>query len=123
MGRDDTFAGSDPGTGSKKLIDEPRVGPYVGPESKEYGSKPPYEPPTPPGSIPNDLFSSKHPSRWWFLGHLFFGIISGLTCWLVWKDTNRQAANRHLIWGLVFSIVSMGAWTSLGAIGAVLSSR
>ena len=54
--------------------------------------------------------SNKFPSNWWWVGHAFFGIFTGLVCYIVWKDDNANAAKKHLIhsiWiGVVFPVVA-----------------
>ena len=37
------------------------------------------------------------PSKWWYLGHAFFWIITGLVVYVLYKDTNKAAARAHLI--------------------------
>jgi len=44
------------------------------------------------------------PSRWWYVGHFFFGITVPI-CWFVWKDRNREMAKRHLIRGAVLAVI------------------
>ena len=38
-----------------------------------------------------------YPSKIWYVGHLFFGIITGLICYIIWQDKNKEAARKHLI--------------------------
>ena len=40
------------------------------------------------------------PSRLWYVGHMFFGILSGILCFLKWRKTNRRMAIRHLLHSL-----------------------
>lgn len=62
----------------------------------------------------------KYPSYWWWVGHVFFGMITGLVCYVVWKDENPKAAKKHLIhsiWvGCVAPVVFLVAFIVLLAI-------
>ena len=53
------------------------------------------------------------PSRMWYVGHVFFGLVSGLVCFLVWKDDNRRAANRHLVHSIW---IPVAAWAAVCAL-------
>ena len=46
------------------------------------------------------------PSKWWYVGHLFFWLITGLVVYILYKDTNKEAARKHLIVSLVLGIVA-----------------
>ena len=46
------------------------------------------------------------PSKWWYVGHLFFWVITGLVVYILYKDTNKEAARKHLIVSLVLGIVA-----------------
>ena len=46
------------------------------------------------------------PSKWWYVGHLFFWVITGLVVYILYKDTNREAARKHLIVSLVLGVVA-----------------
>lgn len=46
------------------------------------------------------------PSKWWYVGHLFFWVITGLVVYILYKDTNQEAARKHLIVSLVLAIVA-----------------
>ena len=48
------------------------------------------------------------PSKVWWVAHVVFWIISGLICYLVWKDRNREAAKRHLIHSLWLPFAAYG---------------
>ena len=52
------------------------------------------------------------PSKIWYVGHLFLWVITGLVCYVVWKDKNAEAARKHLIhsiWlGLILPILAFG---------------
>ena len=42
------------------------------------------------------------PSKWWYVGHLFFGVITGLVVYILYNDTNQEAARkqqRRQAWG------------------------
>ena len=52
--------------------------------------------------LPND--NIEEPSKWWYLGHLFFWVISGLVCYALYKESNKPAAKRHLIRSLWFPV-------------------
>ena len=47
------------------------------------------------------------PSKWWYVGHLFFWVITGLVVYILYKDTNKEAARKHLIVSLVLGIVAV----------------
>ena len=51
------------------------------------------------------------PSRLWYVAHVFFWIISGIICYIVWKERNREAARRHLIHSLWLPFVVYGIAT------------
>lgn len=53
------------------------------------------------------------PSKWWYVGHLFFWVITGLVVYILYKDTNKEAARKHLIVSLVLGIVAMVGIVSL----------
>ena len=53
------------------------------------------------------------PSKWWYVGHLFFWVITGLVVYILYKDTNREAARKHLIVSLVLGIVVFVALVGL----------
>ena len=53
------------------------------------------------------------PSKWWYVGHLFFWVITGLVVYILYKDTNREAARKHLIVSLVLGIVVFAALVGL----------
>ena len=46
------------------------------------------------------------PSKWWYVGHLFFWVITGLVVYILYKDTNKEAARKHLIVSLVLGVVA-----------------
>ena len=37
------------------------------------------------------------PSKIWYVGHLLFWVVTGLVCYVLWKDRNLEAARKHLI--------------------------
>ena len=43
--------------------------------------------------------------KWWFLAHVFLGIISGLVVFILWKKKNKRAATIHLIHSIWIPIV------------------
>ena len=45
------------------------------------------------------------PSKWWYVGHAFFWIITGLVVYVLYKDTNKEAARRHLIVSIFLGVV------------------
>ncbi len=53
------------------------------------------------------------PSKIWYVGHIFFWVITGLVCYILWKDKNLEAARKHLIhsiWlGLLLPIMVFAA--------------
>lgn len=57
------------------------------------------------------------PSKWWYLGHIFFWVITGLICYLIYKDTNRPAAKKHLIHSIW---VTFAVWIPITILFAIL---
>ena len=53
------------------------------------------------------------PSKWWYAGHAFFWVITGLVVYILYKDTNKEAARKHLIVSLVLGIVVAIAFVAL----------
>lgn len=53
------------------------------------------------------------PSKWWYVGHAFFWVITGLVVYILYKDTNKEAARKHLIVSLVLGIVVAIAFVAL----------
>ena len=45
------------------------------------------------------------PSKIWYVGHLLFWIITGLICYVLWKDKNEKAARKHLIHSIWIGLV------------------
>ena len=45
------------------------------------------------------------PSRVWWIAHVFLWIVSGLACYVLWKDRNPVAARKHLVHSLWIGIV------------------
>ena len=58
------------------------------------------------GSNNNGTGAAPVPSKWWYVGHLFFWVITGLVVYILYKDTNKEAARKHLIVSLVLGIVA-----------------
>ena len=61
--------------------------------------------------------STSSPSKLWYFGHVFFWVITGLICYILWKDKNPGAARKHLIhsiWlGLLLPVLLFaGAFTA-----------
>ncbi len=48
---------------------------------------------------------SPTPSKIWYVGHVFFWVITGLVCYVLWKDKNQEAARRHLIHSIWLGMV------------------
>ncbi len=40
---------------------------------------------------------TRSPSKMWYIAHVFFWVVTGIICYIVWKDDNRQMAKKHLI--------------------------
>ncbi len=36
------------------------------------------------------------PSKLWYAGHVFFWVITGLICYILWQDQNQEAARRFM---------------------------
>lgn len=47
------------------------------------------------------------PSKLWYLAHIFFSIITGLICYILWKDKNPKMAKKHLICSIPLTFVPM----------------
>ncbi len=56
------------------------------------------------------------PSKWWYIGHAFLGVITGLACYVLYKDKNPQMARRHLITSIWFPIA---VWVGLSLVLAL----
>ena len=57
--------------------------------------------------------SDKSPSYWWWVGHVFFGMMTGLVCYVVWKDENPKAAKKHLIHSIWIGCVPLAVFLVL----------
>lgn len=53
-------------------------------------------------SLPSSI---KKPSNWWWVGHLFFGIITGLVVYVTWKEENPKMAKKHLIHSIWIGLI------------------
>ena len=62
---------------------------------------------------------ARGPSRLWYVGHVFLGVISGLVCYLVWRDQDIKAARRHLVWSMVITIIIGIFWAALIVLAAL----
>lgn len=51
--------------------------------------------------------SNETPSKFWYILHIFFGILTGIACFLLWKDRNPQAARKHLIHSIWIPLVAL----------------
>ncbi len=40
--------------------------------------------------------SNRAPSKLWWVGHIIFGLVTGLVCYVIWKDENPIAAKKSL---------------------------
>jgi len=47
------------------------------------------------------------PSKLWYLAHIFFSILTGLICYILWKDKNPKMAKKHLILSIPLTFVSI----------------
>lgn len=47
----------------------------------------------------------------WWIGHVFLGLITGIICYIAWKDDNKKAAKKHLVWSLIIMIVVWSGMT------------
>ncbi len=59
------------------------------------------------------------PSKLWYVGHLFFWIITGLICYILWKDRNLEAARKHLVHSIWLGLL-LYVLTFAGGFGASL---
>jgi len=65
----------------------------------------------------SELENKPSPRKLWYLVHLVLGglaIISGLVVYFLWKDRNAKAARRHLMVGVVISVLGVVFVGSLG---------
>ena len=46
-----------------------------------------------------DTLDMETPSKIWYVGHLFLWVITGLVCYVVWKDKNAEAARKRTRFG------------------------
>jgi len=49
--------------------------------------------------------TKKVPSKWWYVGHIFCWVITGLICYILWKEENLKAAKKHLIHSIWIGII------------------
>ena len=59
----------------------------------------------------------KNPHFMWYVAHAFFWVITGLICYLLYKDTNPKAARKHLITSIW---LSFAIWLGISLIGGLL---
>lgn len=52
----------------------------------------------------------KWPSKMWWVGHVFLGLITGIICYVVWKEDNKKAAKKHLVWSLIIMLAVWGGY-------------
>lgn len=45
------------------------------------------------------------PSKWWYVGHLLFWVVTGLICYVLYKDTHPREARHHLITSIWLQMV------------------
>ena len=57
-----------------------------------------------------EITPKETPHKIWWFGHFWLWIITGLICYVLYKDTNPQAARSHLIHSIWFPIV---AWIAI----------
>ena len=60
------------------------------------------------------------PSKIWYVGHLFFWIITGLICYIIWKDRNLEAARSHLIHSIWLGLLLPIALFGIGVVASLL---
>lgn len=63
----------------------------------------------------NDM-NTEYPNKIWWVGHVFFWLITGIICYFVWKNRNIKAARRHLIhstWIGIIPVVFLSAFIFL----------
>ena len=46
---------------------------------------------------PSGIAAEPRISAWWYVGHVFLWIITGLICYVVYKDERPRQARHHLI--------------------------
>jgi len=45
------------------------------------------------------------PGKIWYVGHLFFWVVTGLICFVLYKDTHPKEARHHLITSIWLQMV------------------
>ena len=60
------------------------------------------------------------PNKLWWLGHVVFWIITGLICYILWKDRNEQAARKHLIHSIWIGFVGPIVIFIIGFVAAIM---
>ncbi len=56
-------------------------------------------------SVDTPVEQKSYPSKIWYVGHFFLWIITGLVCYLIWKDKNKEAARKHLIHSIWIGLI------------------
>lgn len=59
--------------------------------------------------LPATVPGPRKPSGWWWVGHVFFGLLSGLVCYFSWRKTDKDAAVRHLLHSIWLGIAGQAA--------------
>lgn len=64
---------------------------------------------------------TEHVSSWWYLVPLFFSLLGGVIAWAVNKDRDPRKARNMLIFGIVWTIITIIIFYLLGAILATFN--
>ena len=76
-------------------------------------------PPPPAAASPAASPAAPWPSRWWYIAHLFLGIVGGIVVFCLYRDRNPQAARRHLIISIILTVAPFAVL--FGVIGLLVA--
>ena len=46
------------------------------------------------------------PSKLWYVSYLMFGVLTGIACFLIWSDKDKNKATSHLITSIWLPLVA-----------------